>query len=275
MEPTAAPSGDGPTGDSAIGGGSPPGWRRAAGAVRALLLGPPARTRRQRALRGGFYLLLASYLLLCAEPAVLFAHEVRHARFVVRSDAPLPPRTRAILDDAARRLAGAPFDDPTLVHRAYLCGAPWRMRLLAPFSTDAFAINHSVGSIIVNRCDVAADRVHVGEHARSLSGVLTHEATHGLLRRRLGLVGAMRLPPWKNEGLCDFVAGESSLDDATGWRLLQEGAGADSGGFFYWRARLMVEQLLVVEGVAIDDLFAQEHDEAAVLERVRARGAAR
>lgn len=231
------------------------------------------RTRRRRAQRLAFYLLIAGYLLLCARPGALFAHEVRHARFVVCSDAPLPARTTAILDDAAARLARAPFDDPTRVHRAYLCAAPWRMRLLAPGSVDAFAINHTNlgGAIIVNRCDVAADRVFVGEHARSLSGVLAHEASHGLLHERLGVLGALRLPKWKNEGYCDFVAGESTLDDATGWRLLRAGADDGSSQFFYWRARRMVEQLLVVEGVSIDDFLGKDHDEGDVLERVRLR----
>jgi len=49
----------------------------------------------------------------------------------------------------------------------------------------------------------------------------------------------------------------------------------DSSGLYYWRARRMVAQLLVVEVVGIDDFLGKDHDEAAVLERVRARAASR
>jgi len=247
--------------------------RRALSLLRVVLLGQPAKTRRGRIARGASLVLLVGYLTLVAHPTPLFAHEVAGPRFALRSDEPLPDGpTRVVLARAEALLDRSPITDEG-THQAVVCNAPWRLRLLSPFSTEAFGLTRRLCAwIVINRADIAADRCFVGERVRTLSGVLAHEATHELLHRRLPL---LQVPPtWKVEGLCDFVARESSLDDATGWRVLREGSSSpawESSGFLYWRARRMVIQLLEVEGWTVDELFAREVDEAALLERLRAQ----
>lgn len=246
--------------------------RRALSLLRALL-GQPARTRRGRVARGASLAVLVGYLTLVAHPTPLFAHEVAGPRFVLRSDEPLPEGpTRAVLARAEALLDRSPLADEG-VHQAVVCNAPWRRRLLTPFSSGAFGLTSRLCSwIFINRSDVVTDRTYSGDRVRSLSSVLAHEATHELLHRRRPLLE--RVPVWKVEGFCDFVARESSLDDATGWRVLREGPSSptwDSPGFFYWRARRMVIQLLEVEGWTVDELFAREVDEVALLGRVRAQ----
>ncbi len=239
--------------------------------VLRLLFWRPARTRRARIMRLVFGVLFVTVLLFRYEPSLLFANEYVHPRFVVHSDAPLGSATRAILDAATEHLRLAGIEDPAYVHRAYICNDGWRMRLLAPASTTAFAMTSPMETIVLNRCDVAADRVFAGDRVRSLSGTLAHEATHTLLRRRYGMLAATRLPHWKCEGLCDYVAGESSFPDDEGRRLLREGADDPSTSFFYFRARLMVEQLIRFERLTFDDVVRRDHEETAVLERLTSR----
>jgi len=126
---------------------------------------------------------------------------------------------------------------------------------------------------VLNRCDPATDRIWNGARTRvrSLSGVIAHEATHSLLRSRYGRGAVLRLPRWKEEGICDAVARDSSFPEAEGRALIRSGGDDPSGSFFYLRARLMVEELREAEGRSWDEIVARDDDEGAVLARLRAR----
>jgi hypothetical protein len=249
-------------------------WGRAkpwaAVVLRYVLLGPPARTRRAKVTRAALSVALWTIVLFRYEPSLIFAHEYVHPRFIVHSDAPLGSATRTVLDAATERLQRSGIDDPGRVFRVYLCNEAWRMRLLAPLSTEAYAMTN-VGTHVVNRCDVSADRVYSGTRSRSLSGTLAHEATHTIIWHRYGTLAAMRLPPWKEEGLCDYVAGESTFPEAEGLRILAEGRDDPSASFFYFKARRMVDHLIHVDGLTIDEVVLRHHDEATVAEALRAR----
>ena len=247
--------------------------RRALSLLWRLVRGRPAKTRQGRIARGVGLALLVAYLTLVAHPSPLFAHEVADARFVLRSDEPLPEGpARAVLARAEALLDRSPLPDKG-THQAVVCNTQWRLQLLSPFSNRFFGLTRRLCSwMFINRSDVVTDRTFAGDRVRTMSSVLAHEATHELLHRRTPMFD--RGEVWKVEGFCDFVARESSLDDATGWRVLREGPSSpawDSPGFFYWRARRMVIQLLEVEGWTVDELFAREVDEAALLGRVRAQ----
>src|SRR3954447_9083831 len=86
---------------------------------------------------------------------------------------------------------------------------------------------------------------------------------------RLGAAGYWRLPSWKNEGYCDYVADESSFDAEEGLRLIREGRDDPSPSFRYFRAHLMVRYLLDVERIGVDELFARDFDESQVMAGVR------
>lgn len=66
-------------------------------------------------------------------------------------------------------------------------------------------------------------------------------------------------------------AGESTFPEARGLAILREGGDEPSASFFYFRARRMIQQLICIEGLTFDEVVEHPHDEAAVLERLRAR----
>jgi hypothetical protein len=216
---------------------------------------------------------LAYGLLLCF-PGVLFAHRASYRNFEVYSDTPIGPGLPAVLDTAASRMAASGLDDPRMTHRLFLCADPLRRSLLMPRGAGAFGSTSSItGHTILNRSDVAADRVERDaprNNRRPLSAVVAHERMHALLVRRFGAWACYRMPTWKQEGICDYVAGHTSfpLDEAR--RLVREGRDDPSPPFAYARACLMVGHLVEVEGLSLEEVATRPLDEAAVLARLRA-----
>lgn len=215
-----------------------------------------------------------AYGLLMFFPGVLFAYRASYRNFEVYSDTPIGPGLSAVLDVAASRLAASGLDDLGMTHRLFLCADPFRRTLLSPRSGGAFGSTSPItGHTILNRADVAADRVMRDastNNVRPLSAVVAHERTHALLTRRFGVWDSFRMPNWKQEGICEYVAGHPSFPVDEGRRLIREGRDGDSHSFRYVRAYLMVKYLVEVEGLTLDEVAARPLDEAEVLARLRA-----
>lgn len=176
----------------------------------------------------------------------------------VYSTAPLTaPLLRTMLDRANALVAASPIHDGAEGRDIYLTDGGWRWTWLAGMSQGAFALTRPYpGAIIVNRADLASDRVYNGAAiagTRTLSGVIAHEKCHGMVRRRFGLMRAESAPLWLREGYCDHVAGESSLTNAQADEL--EAAGQNHPAIPYVRGRQKVDALLAANGGDVDKLF--------------------
>lgn len=244
--------------------------RRLGGRLRLLVRG-----RWARAGRVALPAIVAAYLALLAFPEVLFAHQVSRGRFRVYSDEPIDARIGAVLDEATTLLAKSPLDDPAMVHRLFVCNGPFRGRLLAPRRRGSFGTTYTTwlrGNTILNRADVASDvvfRQSPRHNRRRLSRVIAHERVHALMERRYGTLACRRLPEWKREGYCEYVAGGPSLDVEEGRRRIREGTVDGSGPFRYFRSYAMTKYLLDVEGLGIDEVIARPFDEAELMAKVR------
>jgi hypothetical protein len=215
----------------------------------------------------------AAYLLLLAFPDVLFAQQVTHGAFRVASDEPIDARIAAVLDAAAARLARSPLDDPRMEHRVYLCNTPLRWRLLAPLARGAYGTTYALsGHSVLAHVDIPANlayREGPRYNRRPLDSLIAHERMHALMDRRYGVIACFRMPAWKKEGYCEFVAGHPSFDVEEGRRLIREGKEEDFGPFRYFRYYAMVKYLLDVERLSIDEVVSRQFDEAELMGKVR------
>jgi hypothetical protein len=175
-----------------------------------------------------------------------------------------------VLNDAETKLRRSPLYDDTLKRRIFLTnGFP----MYALLSNKAFrSFGNSVpfiDNIIISKADVPADRVYVNRdhhNSRSLSGVIAHEVTHLFIRLRYGTLEASMMPTWKNEGYCEYVAGDSTIPLEEGMRLWRENPNDDSG-YRYTKYHAMVKYLLEKENLSVDELFTRDLDENQVAAR--------
>ncbi len=213
------------------------------------------------------------YLVLLIFPDAFFAHELRLGQIVLRSDLPIPASARPVLEDAVRRIAGSPLYRESAERRIYVCNRAWRFVLFANsrYKVGGLTYPPLSNNIFLRSAHFDANRLvgHSGKEVpgeRTLSYFIAHEITHTMIADRLGSLAYWRLPTWKDEGYCDFIAKASDFqyDDAA--RRLRHGDPqldpARSG--LYLRYHVLVAFLLTKQDISVSDLLEKEFDSIAL-----------
>lgn len=193
-------------------------------------------------------------------PEVLaFPHRQVIGDTVLYSEAPIPATMPQLLAHSDALLQRSAIYGPGYGRRIFLTDGGWRWRVLALQSAGAFAFSRPLTeTVVINRSDAVHDRVFNGRSvggSRSLSGVIAHERTHGLIRAHFGALADMVYPAWLREGYCDVVAGGSTLSDREAAAL--EAAHQSHPALLYYHGRKRVEAALRANGGSVDAVFAQ------------------
>lgn len=208
-----------------------------------------------------------AYLVLLYFPQPLFAYSTTYERFDVYSREPIDAGLQKVLDRAEEKLRTSPLYDASVSRRIYLTNGFKMYALLSHKAYNSFANSVPfVNNVFINKTDVPADLVIMNRaknNSRSLSGVVAHEITHLFIRQRYGTVRSVVMPAWKNEGYCEYIAGESTIPLEEGIRLWRENP-FDDTGYRFIKYHLMVKFLLEKEGMSVDDLFNRDFDEKEV-----------
>jgi hypothetical protein len=140
----------------------------------------------------------------------------------------------------------------------FLSNSPWLFRLFAPLAGGSYAVSVPLTDhVFVAPADLVADMAYSRAkefNSRSLSGLVAHEVSHGLVLRRLGLWRTSRLPTWIVEGYCDYVAGGGSFPEDEGLQLIEAGGTHPAPAFRCFMYRREVIRLIEEEGLTLDDL---------------------
>lgn len=208
---------------------------------------------------------MVGYLLLISFPQVLLANSTTYGHFKVHAMEPIDEDPlHTVLDRAEEKLRTSPLYDPAVERRIYLTGGFGTYALFSNKAWRSFANSVPfINNIIVSKSDLAADKVFVNRSyhdQRSLSGVIAHETTHLFIRNRYGTISASLMPTWKNEGYCEYIAGESTIPLVEGIRLWRESP-SDDMAYRYVKYHAMVKYLLEKEGMSVDQLFTTDLDE--------------
>jgi hypothetical protein len=211
--------------------------------------------------------------LLCY-PQVLFAHQVTYKNFTVYSREPLDQSVYAMLDKVEARLATSEINNSSVKPKIFLTNSHQLYAALSlyiggnSFGKGMPMLNNN--NVFINKADVQKDlvfRKSAEYNSRSLSGVVSHEITHLLVRQKFGYVKNLTMPAWKKEGYAEYVAGSSTLDYATGVRLWKANPGNDTG-YQYFKYHMLVKYLLETEKLSVEELFNRDFDRSALEAKV-------
>jgi hypothetical protein len=215
-------------------------------------------------------MLAVAYLILLNFPQPLFAYSTTRDSFQVYSREPIRRELNTVLESAEARLRRSSIYNASATRRVYLTDSHGIYALLSHKAYKSFANSVPfVDNMIINKSDVTTDRVFLNReknNTRSLSGVIAHEVTHLFIRQRYGTVAASLMPTWKNEGYCEYIAGDSTISLEEGIRLWRENP-TDDTGYRYIKYHLMVKHLLENETMSLDDLLTKSLDEDAIAAR--------
>lgn len=222
-----------------------------------------------KACRGLRYLIASvglAYVFLLSFPQALFGYEISHKNFKVYSRQSLDPNIHAILDRVDVRLSASGIHDEGLRPRIFIAGSHGLFKILSLYvGGNSFAKGYlalPTNNIFVNKSDVVHDLVFRDaqvDRQRSLSGVIAHEVTHLLVRKKYGYFRNLTLPAWKQEGYSEYVAGETLLDYQTGVRMWKEHP-TDDSGYRYFKYYMLVKYLIDVKKLNAEDVFGRHFD---------------
>lgn len=193
-----------------------------------------------------------------APEALAFPYHVKVGETNVFSEQPIDGEALSrILKGSDARLRSSEIYGEGFGRRLFLTQGGWRWRLLSLEASDGFAVSLPFGeAIVLNRTNLSDDSVTNGAVMaghRSVTGVVTHERTHGLIRAKFGILADRRYPVWLREGYCDAVAQESSLSERDAQAL--SAAGRTVPALPYYLGRKRVEEEL--RSASVSALFAR------------------
>ena len=221
-------------------------------------------------------LIAAAFVFLLVYPQVLFAHEVRYKNFTVYSRQPLAQDIYTVLDKVEAQLSASAINDTSVRPKIFLTNSQRLYSLLSLYvGSNSFGKGYSLlptSNVFINEADVSRDLVFrkaATGSQRSLSGVISHEITHHLIRNKFGYVRNIMMPTWKKEGYCEYVAGGSTLDYETGVKMWKANP-KDGTGYLYFKYYLMVKHMLENEKLTVEEFFTRDIDAAALEAKVLA-----
>lgn len=232
------------------------------------------KSKAYRITRNVIILASAAFILLLSFPQLLFAHEVSYNSFKIYSQQPIDPGVTAVLDKVQARLESSPLKNDEVKPRVFLINNFRVYSMLSLYlGGNSFGKGYPMlptDNIFMNKSDVSKDLVFRNAPAnseRSLSGVIAHETTHLLIRKRYGYFGNLTMPTWKKEGYAEYIAGGSTLSYETGVKMWKENP-KDGTGYQYFKYYMLVKYLLEQEKISVDDLFNRDFDVASLEAKV-------
>lgn len=225
-----------------------------------------AKNRAYRFTRYAFFGFVLAYLLLLSFPQVLFAHQISYKNFRVYSREPLGQDAFAVLDRVETRLAQSEIYNTDVKPKIFLVNSHGLYSLLSlHLGGNSFGKGFALlptANVFINKADLARDLVFRKAQentSRSLSGVVSHEITHLLIRKRFGYWRNLTIPSWKKEGYCEYVSGGSTLSYDEGVRRWKANPNNDTG-YQYFKFDMLVTYSLETEKMTVDELFNKDID---------------
>jgi hypothetical protein len=216
----------------------------------------------------------AAFIILLSFPQLLFAHEMSYNSFKIYSREPIDQSVTAVLNKVQERFESSPLKNDEVKPRVFLINNFRAYSMLSLYiGANSFGKGYAVlptDNIFINKSDIAKDLVFrnsAANNLRSLSGVIAHETTHLLIRKRFGYWRNLTMPTWKKEGYAEYVAGGSTLSYETGVKMWKDNP-KDGTGYQYFKYYMLVRYLLEQEKISVDDLFNRDFDVSALEEKV-------
>ena len=233
-----------------------------------------ANSRAYQVLKYLLIVIATAYVLLLMFPEPLFAHQVSYKNFKVYSQTPLDQNVYAVLDKVDSRLAISEINNSEIKPKIFLVSGFRLYSFLSLYiGGNSFAKGYPMlptTNLFINKSDLAKDLVFRNaptNSERSLSGVIAHEVTHFLVRKRFGYWRNLTMPVWKKEGYAEYVAGGSTLPYETGVRMWKQNP-ADGTGYQYFKYYMLVKYLLEHDRLSVDELFNRDFDLPSLEQRV-------
>lgn len=213
------------------------------------------------------------YLGILIYPYFLFEHTLKYKTFNIHSTQPISANIQKILDEAELKLSVSEINDKGLTHNIFLCNNLSLFTFLAPFSRLAFACNYPIiNNIFVANCNIDKNEAYKYDdkdpYIRQLDALISHETTHTLIEKKIGLWKSRKLEGWKNEGYCDFIGNGKTFNLREEQEFLKINKTNNKPGTIYHKYYIAVNYLMHTEKMFFENMIKTDLSFEAVLKKV-------
>lgn len=181
---------------------------------------------------------------------------------------------RTVCDEAMKAISRSELYNADIKISVLFCPghAAYKLLVCNPLDTS-IGLKRSLtpfNVIVVNKTSFKEMTAHGGAKAnneRQLTSLLSHETAH-VFARKSGLVN-FRTPSWKEEGICEYMAADSSYPVQEGWRHFLAGETVKSHSYDYFLYRVAVTYMRDVEGLSFSAIVADKRKQQEVLDSAR------
>lgn len=224
---------------------------------------------------------------LVLHPTILFRHRIELGRFTVYSDKPISADFEAVVTRADSILSGSGIEVQNFKIRIILSHDHFYNRLTGHRN---LAYSTHFNAVLAGETDTSANEITKGQSGLrlNLTSTLAHEMVHCVQEQQNGFVQTNfinRPPFWKKEGYCEYISQREILEredyqlsrsisallanqgnrKVPGWLTLEDGFDRPLP---YFRARLMVEYLMDIEGMDFEEVMNSDVQESDVYEKM-------
>ena len=201
------------------------------------------------------------YVLNWIFPYFFFSHKIEYKNYKIYSTSSISKNISNVLNRVDNLISASELYTTNIEHRIFICNNLNLYTFFAPMARKAYGCNYRMfGNIFVANCRIEKDIAFSNRNKnnkRSLSGIIAHEVTHSLINKYMGWIKNKMLPKWKEEGYCEFIAQESSIDNIIGIELFKKGQTDNSKAFKYFEYRTIMDYLINVKKLSFDDVVNQ------------------
>lgn len=200
------------------------------------------------------------YIFLSNYPALLFKEKIINENYTIYSDVDLSDKINPILDSVNPSLLKSELYKP-LEYKFAFCSSYKKYSFLSNIYYESFAITKPITDfIIITKTNIEENEVISKKgvnNVRKLTSLLVHEMTHILINDHYRFK-RFKIPKWKQEGYCEYIANESSFDEEEGINNFKNNLTNNSPSYTYFKYRLYITYLMNIKELSFVQIVEKD-----------------
>lgn len=173
------------------------------------------------------------------------------------------------------KISATPFYNKEKKLNFFICDNYGLYTFFSNIHNKSMGITNTYGNngfIILNKTDLCKKEIttqSMTDNTRSLESVVLHESTHVFMTKIHSLLNRLSIPSWKEEGICETVASESSYSIEAGLKDFYAGNSSSSKSYKYFLNRLTVLYMRNQENLSYEDIIKDKRKQSEILDKIK------
>ncbi|MBR4789533.1 MAG: hypothetical protein IK024_01430 [Treponema sp.] len=178
-------------------------------------------------------------------------------------------------EELSRKLKLNPFYKNEKKIKLLICDNYALYTFLSNINYKSIGITKTFGNygfIVFNKTDFNTKEVisqNKKNNVRSFESVVLHESTHVFITKIHSLFNRFYLPSWKEEGICESIASESSYDIEKGLKNFLSDKSEKSPSYKYFLYRLSVLYMKNQEKLSYEKIINDKRNQNEILSTIK------